>query len=95
MQLKSQNLGTFYKIKDIPQSTVCLDCESCMRLRMLEMGLIPGSIVQLVEHNSGLWVLNVLSENGIKEFSIALRDEEAERIILEDDECFLKFEPYH
>ena len=92
MRLKNQNLGSLYKIKDIPPSTNCQNCKVCTRLRMLEMGLLPGSIIELLEHSNGLWVLNVLNEKGTKEFSIALRDDEAERIVLEENECFLRFE---
>ena len=93
MKLKNQNAGTFYRIKGVSQPEECQNCKVCLKLRMMELGLMPGAILQLNTHNLGLWVLNILSENGVVESSLALREDEAERILLEDDECLIKFEP--
>jgi len=60
----------------------------------MEMGLMPGSLIELTKHQAGLWIVNLLSSSGQVESTIALRDEEAERIILEDVECSISFEPY-
>jgi hypothetical protein len=55
---------------------------------------VPGSFIELTKHQAGLWIVNILSSSGQIESTIALREEEAERIILEDEECSLNFEPY-
>lgn len=92
MKLKNQNIGNVYRIKDVPQKINCENCKVCMRFRLMEMGLMPGTKIELDKHHVGLWLVNVLSENGSVDSTIALRDEEAERIILEDNECSLEFE---
>ena len=92
MILKNQNLGKIYIIKDVPQKIDCENCKTCMRLRLIEMGLMPGTLIEIVKHQSGLWIVNVLSEFGQVESTIALREEEAERVIVKDEECSLKFE---
>lgn len=90
--LKNPNLGKIYIIKDVPQKIDCENCKTCTRLRLMEMGLLPGTLIEIVKHQSGLWIVNVLSEFGQIESTIALREEEADRIIFEDEECSLKFE---
>ena len=92
MELKSQNIGAYYRIKELSEIVPCNNCEVCTRLRVMDLGLIPGSLVQITKHDFGLWILNLLSDKGTIETTVALRDEEAERLILEDEECFLKFE---
>jgi len=61
----------------------------------MELGFIPGSIIELSKRQSGMWIINLLSSSGNVESTIALRDEEAERIIVEDQECSINFEPYY
>jgi len=95
MILRNQNAGQVYLVKDVPQKFDCENCKSCMRLRMMEMGLMPGTMIELNKHQLGLWIINILSSSGGVDSTIALREEEAERIILEDEECSLVFEPYN
>ena len=94
MRLKNQNAGETYIIKDVPEKMNCENCDVCMRLRLMELGLMPGSIVQLNKHQAGLWIVSLLSKSGTVESTIALREEEAERVILEDETCSINFEPY-
>lgn len=94
MRLKNQNAGETYIIKDVPEKMNCENCDVCMRLRLMELGLMPGSIVQLNKHQAGLWIVSLLSKSGTVESTIALREEEAERVILEDEACSINFEPY-
>lgn len=91
MKLSNQKIGGVYVIKDVPKNDPCFNCSNCIRLRMMEMGFMPGTKVLLNKHDLGLWILNILSENGKPESTIALRDEQAERIILEDN-CILSLE---
>jgi Fe2+ transport system protein FeoA len=95
MILKNQNAGQIFLIKDIPEKFECENCKVCMRLRLMEMGLMPGSLIELTKHQAGLWIVNLLSDSGQVESTIALREEEAERIILEDNQCSIGFEPYY
>lgn len=95
MILKNQNAGQIFVIKDVPEKTDCENCKVCMRLRLMELGLLPGSLIELSKRRAGLWIVNLLSSTGIVESTIALRDEEAERIILEDESCSINFEPYY
>jgi Fe2+ transport system protein FeoA len=95
MILKNQNAGQIFLIKDVPEKVDCENCKVCMRLRLMDMGLIPGSLIELTKRQSGLWIVNLLSSSGQVESTIALREEEAERIILEDKECSISFEPYY
>jgi len=91
MKISKQNIGGVYIIKDVPRKNPCMNCSNCIRLRIMEMGLIPGTKVLLDKHQLGLWILKILNDNGISESTIALRNEEAERIVLEDD-CLISLE---
>jgi Fe2+ transport system protein FeoA len=95
MILKNQNAGQIFIIKDVPQKVECKNCKICTRLKLMELGFIPGSIIELSKRQSGMWIINLLSSSGNVESTIALRDEEAERIIVEDQECSINFEPYY
>jgi Fe2+ transport system protein FeoA len=95
MILKNQNEGQIFLIKDVSEKFECDNCKVCMRLTLMEMGLLPGSLIELTKHQTGLWIVNLLSSSGQLESTIALREEEAERIILEDKECSISFEPYY
>ena len=72
-----------YEITDIPQSENCQNCNTCLRLRLMEMGFISGEQIDIISHNLGLWKVNILSDNGYPTSTFALRDDEFERI------CFL------
>jgi len=95
MILKNQNAGQIFIIKDVPEKIECKNCEICTRLKLMELGFIPGSIIELSKRQSGMWIVNLLSSSGHVQSTIALRDEEAERIIVEDQECSINFEPFY
>lgn len=88
MKITKENLGGTYIIKDVPKNDPCLDCNGCMRLRLLELGFIPGTKVIINNHYNGLWLMRFLTSDGNVESTMALRDEELDRIIFEDD-CFI------
>lgn len=71
-----------YLIKDIPPANPCLDCSLCIRLRMMEMGIIPGTHVYLKKRGY-LWTLHLLDANGLETSTIGLRQNELDRIQLE------------
>jgi Fe2+ transport system protein FeoA len=71
-----------YEILDIPQPENCERCIPCLRLRLMEMGLITGEKIEIEDKRLGLWVVNILSENEDTSSRIALRQEELDRICL-------------
>lgn len=77
-------VGKVYKVIDVPQSEVCLNCTPCLRLKMMDMGFICGEKIRIKRYSSGIWLVGILTEMGNECSSIALRDEEMERIVLEE-----------
>ena len=71
-----------YEIEDIQQPENCERCVPCLRLRLMEMGLISGQKIEIENQRLGLWIINILSENEDSLSRIALRQEEFERICL-------------
>jgi Fe2+ transport system protein FeoA len=57
----------------------------------MELGLIEGQRIEISKHSVGLWVVKILSDNGIESSTIALRDDELERLLVEEDNCVLTF----
>jgi Fe2+ transport system protein FeoA len=55
----------------------------------MEFGLIEGQRIELSKHSLGLWVVKILSNNGVVSSTLALRDEELERLLVEEDNCVL------
>ena len=76
-------------VKDVPQSKPCLDCDSCMRLRLMEMGIVPGQKLRIKKFQETLWTISVL-ENDVPVSTFGLRDDEVERILFEED-CVVGF----
>ena len=86
--MKYSNLiGKTVKIKDVPQSSPCYSCTPCIRLRLMELGLLEGQKIELSKHSVGLWVVKILTDNGNISSTLALREEELDRILIEDDNC--------
>ena len=73
-----------FVVKDVPQSEVCLNCKVCLRLRLMEMGVVPGQKLHIKKYQSSLWTISIL-ENNIPVSTFGLREEEIERILLEED----------
>lgn len=73
-----------YQIVDVPQNDPCTNCIPCMRLRLMEMGFISGEKIEIVKKFSGLKLVNILNENNYVCSTIALRDEEFNRICLKE-----------
>jgi Fe2+ transport system protein FeoA len=84
-------IGKTFRIKDVPESEPCQNCNSCLRLRIMELGMYSGEMIEIEGHRLGLWIVNILSDNGSILSKIIMRDEEIKRIILEDEECNVKF----
>ena len=73
-----------YNVIDIPQPENCEKCTPCLRLRMMELGLITGQKIEINDKRLGLWLINILSDNDNVATTIALRPEELDRICLKE-----------
>ncbi len=69
-----------YEVIDVPQNEPCENCNPCMRMRLLEMGFVFGTEISVVEKQSGMFVIDMISPNGSVEQTIALRKEELDRV---------------
>jgi len=85
MLITEQHIGKTLRISDVPQKLDCDNCEVCVRLRIMELGLFEGEYIQIDSHSHGLWRLQILNGKGVSISGIALRDEEMERVFVEDD----------
>jgi Fe2+ transport system protein FeoA len=73
-----------YDVIDVPANDPCDNCTPCLRLRLMDMGFIAGQKIELEEKRLGLWIVNMISENGNEEQTFALRPEELDRICLKE-----------
>jgi len=89
MKITKEHVGKVFTVEDVPQSEPCLNCTPCLRLRIMEMGMIPGEKIELEKHHLGLWTVNILTDNNNIASTIAMRDEEMERIFVESERCGL------
>ena len=80
MKIQKSDIGKIYKISEIMRGVPCQECDSCIRFRLMEMGLTEDEKIEVVGLHLGLWRINILSENHDKLSTIALRDEEMNRI---------------
>ena len=85
-------IGKIITVSDVPQNKPCFNCTPCVRLRLMELGLINGQKIRIDSHKLGLWIIHVLGiDNDDTVYSLALRDEEIERILFDDEECKINF----
>jgi Fe2+ transport system protein FeoA len=85
MLITDQHIGKTLRISDVPQKLNCENCKVCVRLRLMELGLFEGEYIQIDSHSHGLWRLQILNGKGVSISGVALRDEEMERVFVEDD----------
>jgi Fe2+ transport system protein FeoA len=50
----------------------------------MDMGFITGQKIEIEKKRLGLWIVNMVSENGNQEQTFALRPEELDRICLKE-----------
>lgn len=74
------NIGKIYEVSEISKGKPCKSCNSCIRMRLMEMGLMEGEKIEIASHSHGLWKINILTEKENLLTSIALRNEELERV---------------
>jgi len=71
-----------YKVVDVPQNNPCENCTPCMRLKLMEMGFISEQEIEISEKKLGLYLVNIISNGGQIDSTVALRQEELDRICL-------------
>jgi Fe2+ transport system protein FeoA len=81
ISLNNAEIGKKYKIISIPENNPCLNCIPCMRLRKMEIGLIPGEVITIENHTLGIWILSI---EGLSLSRFALRDEEVLNVFIEE-----------
>ena len=85
MRLSEGKIHVMYEVIDVPQSEECLNCIPCLRLKMMEMSFIAGQKILLTRKQHGIVLIDFLSDHSSDPvYSIALRDEEAQRIIVKE-----------
>ena len=89
MLITNEHIVKTLRITDVPQIIDCKNCKVCVRLRIMELGLYEGEYIKINSHSHGLWRLQVLNSYGVSISTIALRDDEMERIFVDDD-CVIK-----
>lgn len=87
MKISKNLIGKVFTIKDVPVSNPCLNCHPCVRLRLMELGMFEGEKIKIVNHQIGLWIVNILGMNGSTVSSVALRDDELKRLFIEEPNC--------
>lgn len=78
-----------YRIKNIGTNNICNDCSVCLRLVLFEKGLIQGEKVSFHKQTKDMWIMSVLSERGHEVNRLALRNDEFEKIVLEEMDCLI------
>jgi Fe2+ transport system protein FeoA len=75
-------VGKIYNIIDVPQNNPCENCKTCLRLRMMELGLYPGERIYINKKSLGLWIINILGTKNTISSTLALRDDEFKRLCI-------------
>jgi len=70
------------EVIDVTENNPCDRCESCIRLRLMEMGFIQGQKINVRHKRYGLYLVHTLSDNEEIVSTYALRPEELDRICL-------------
>lgn len=68
------------EVVDIPQPDNCENCNPCMRMKLMELGFLFGQEIEITEKMNGMYVVDMISEFGNVEQTIALRKEELDRV---------------
>lgn len=69
-----------YEVIDVPQPEDCKSCNPCVRMKLMELGFLFGQEIEITEKMNGMYVVDMISEFGNVEQTIALRKEELDRV---------------
>lgn len=81
MILSQAKIGSTYKIIALPPNNPCMNCMPCIRLRKMELGIIPGELIRIENHSLGIWIISFLNGSSSQ---IAMRNDEVENIEIEE-----------
>jgi len=82
MNFSLANIGKTYVIDEVLTGIPCENCTPCLRLKLMEMGFLRGEKIHLRDHKLGIWIIDILTSNDNVAYTLALRDDEAERVCL-------------
>ena len=68
------------EVIDVPQPEVCESCTPCMRMKLMELGFLLGQEIEITERMNGMYIVDMISDCGNIEQTIALRKEELDRV---------------
>jgi len=71
-----------YNITSVTENVPCENCNPCLRLRLMDMGFIPGQKIEVEKTKFGLWLVHLKSDAGNHEQTFALREDEFDRLCL-------------
>jgi Fe2+ transport system protein FeoA len=69
-----------YQISDVIENNPCYNCKPCLRLRLMDMGFIPGQKIDVEKCSLGLYLVHLKSDGDNHEQTFALREDEFERL---------------
>ena len=73
-----------YDVIDVPEPDDCQHCTSCLRMRLMEMGFVPGQHLSIERKRLGLHIVHMVAANGRVEQTIVLRSDELGKICLKE-----------
>jgi Fe2+ transport system protein FeoA len=80
MKITRSDIGKIFHISEIIGDDFCQKCDSCLKMRLIEMGVLKNEKIQIVDYSLGLWRVDILDEDDMKYSSLAFRDEELSKI---------------
>jgi Fe2+ transport system protein FeoA len=80
MKIQKSDIGKIYEISEILRGVPCQECDSCLRLKFIEMGLTEDEKIEIVDLNLGLWRINILTKNHNKVSTLSIRDKEMDKV---------------
>ena len=82
MDLSEAKVGDEYTIVGVPPNEPCLNCIPCIKLRIMELGIMPGERIRIEGHHLGLWIIAILNSSNRASSTVAMREEEVLGIIV-------------
>lgn len=78
IRLDKGEIGKRYRVVSVKEGDPCLSCTPCLRLRLLEFGLLGGEIVEVIRGGEPM----IIKIDGNTQYGI--RGDEAVRVEIEE-----------
>ena len=78
-------VNKIYEVLDVPENQPCDNCTVCLRLRLMELGIITGERIRIIGHKLGMWLIEIINQNNTTQSTLALREDEFQRICLKEN----------